>query len=100
MSCKTTGLPIANVFVHKLLRSGGFGMGGTHGELQTGCGRRQKRCRGRPVKVQWTREEDIGHVNGFPSHGVAKLTAALGPDGMPTAIWSSLPATMRWKARL
>jgi isoquinoline 1-oxidoreductase beta subunit len=41
---------------------------------------------GRPVKVLWTREEDLGHVNGFHPMGVSRLTAALAPDGLPTAV--------------
>jgi isoquinoline 1-oxidoreductase beta subunit len=89
IAAKLTGLPIGNVFVHNCFEGGGFGMGGTHGELQQAV-TLAKALQGRPVKVQWTREEDITHVNGFHPMGVAKMTAALGPDGMPTAIWVKL----------
>lgn len=42
------------------------------------------RHRGRPVKLMWSREEDIGR-GVFRSHAAARLRAALGPDGMPAA---------------
>jgi isoquinoline 1-oxidoreductase beta subunit len=89
ITSKLTGLPIAKVFVHNCFEGGGFGMGGTHGELQQAVVV-AKALQGRPVKVLWTREEDIAHVNGFHPMGAAKMTAALGPDGMPTAIWVKL----------
>lgn len=40
------------------------------------------RHRGRPVKLMWSREEDIGR-GVFRSHAAARLRAALGPDGLP-----------------
>jgi isoquinoline 1-oxidoreductase beta subunit len=46
-----------------------------------------KALNGRPVKLLRTREEDLTHVNGFHPMGMAKMTAALNADGMPTAIW-------------
>ena len=42
------------------------------------------RHRGRPVKVIWSREEDIGRGL-YRSHAAARLRAALGPDGLPVA---------------
>ncbi|MBR0641916.1 xanthine dehydrogenase family protein molybdopterin-binding subunit [Plastoroseomonas hellenica] len=42
------------------------------------------RHRGRPVKLMWSREEDIGR-GVFRSHAAARLRAALGPDGLPIA---------------
>jgi isoquinoline 1-oxidoreductase beta subunit len=83
---KLTGLSSDQVFVHNCFEGGGFGRGGMHGELEQAV-TLAKALRGRPVKVLWTREEDIAHVNGYHPMGVAKMTAALGPDGMPTAIW-------------
>jgi isoquinoline 1-oxidoreductase beta subunit len=74
------------VFVHNCFQGGGFGRGGAHGELEQAV-TIAKALQGRPVKVLWTREEDLGHVNSFHPMGVARLTAALGKDGMPTAIW-------------
>lgn len=42
------------------------------------------RHRGRPVKLIWPREEDIGRGL-YRSHAAARLRAALGPDGLPLA---------------
>lgn len=42
------------------------------------------RHRGRPVKLVWSREEDISRGL-FRSHAAARLRAALGPDGLPLA---------------
>ncbi|WP_141703940.1 xanthine dehydrogenase family protein molybdopterin-binding subunit [Methylobrevis pamukkalensis] len=42
------------------------------------------RHRGRPVKLIWSREEDIGRGL-YRSHAAARLAAALGPDGLPVA---------------
>jgi isoquinoline 1-oxidoreductase beta subunit len=39
---------------------------------------------GRPVKLIWSREEDIGRGL-YRSHAAARLRASLGPDGLPNA---------------
>jgi len=85
-TAKLTGLPSDKVFVHNCFEGGGFGRGGMHGELEQAV-TVAKALGGRPVKVLWTREEDLGHVNGYHPMGMAKMTAGLGPDGMPLAIW-------------
>ena len=77
MAAKIAGLSPSNVFVHNCFEGGGFGMGGCHGELEQAV-TIAKALNGRPVKVLWTREEDMAHVNGYHPMGVAKLTAALG----------------------
>jgi isoquinoline 1-oxidoreductase beta subunit len=85
MAAKVAGVAPSNVFVHNCFEGGGFGMGGCHGELEQAV-TIAKALNGRPVKVLWTREEDLAHVNGYHPMGVAKLTAALGADGMPVAL--------------
>lgn len=85
-TARLTGLPPSRVFVHNCYQGGGFGRGGMHGELEQAV-TIAKALPGRPVKLLWTREEDIAHVNGYHPMGVARLTAGLGPDGMPVAIW-------------
>jgi isoquinoline 1-oxidoreductase beta subunit len=42
------------------------------------------RHRGRPVKLMWSREEDISRGL-YRSHAAARLRASLGPDGRPAA---------------
>ena len=85
MAAKVAGMPPSNVFVHNCFEGGGFGLGGCHGELEQAV-TIAKALNGRPVKLVWTREEDLAHVNGYHPMGVAKLTAALGADGMPLAL--------------
>ena len=46
---------------------------------------------GRPVKVLWSREEDIGRGL-YRSQAAARLRASLGPDGLPVA-YDALVAT-------
>ena len=85
-AAKLAGLPVEKVFVHNCFQGGGFGRGGLHGQLQQAVVI-AKALPGRPVKVLWTREEDLAHVNGYHPMGLARMTASLGPDGMPQAIW-------------
>jgi isoquinoline 1-oxidoreductase beta subunit len=42
------------------------------------------RHRGRPVKLMWSRQEDIGRGI-YRSHAAARMRAALGPDGLPAS---------------
>jgi isoquinoline 1-oxidoreductase subunit beta len=85
IAAEIAGLTPQQVFVHNCFQGGGFGRGGMHGELQQAVAI-AKRLNGRPVKVLWTREEDLAHVNGYHPMGVARLTAGLDRDGMPVSI--------------
>ncbi len=85
-TAKLTGLSPDNVFLHNCFEGGGFGRGGMHGELEQAV-TIAKALDGRPVKLLWTREEDLKHVNGYHPMGIARMTAGLGPDGMPLAVW-------------
>jgi isoquinoline 1-oxidoreductase beta subunit len=86
VAAQLTGLSPDKIYVHNCFQGGGFGRGGLKGELEQAV-IVAKAMRGRPVKLVWSREEDIAHDNGYHPSGVARMTAALGPDGMPTAIW-------------
>jgi isoquinoline 1-oxidoreductase beta subunit len=86
VTANLTGLAPENVFVHNCFSGGGFGRGGLHGEFQQAV-IVAKALAGRPVKLLWSREQDISHDNGFHPMGVAKLTAALDVNGLPEAIW-------------
>jgi len=85
-TAKLTGLSPDKVFVHNCFSGGGFGRGGLHGEFQQAV-IVAKAVRGRPVKLLWSREQDVSHDNGFHPMGVARFTAALDANGMPEAIW-------------
>jgi isoquinoline 1-oxidoreductase beta subunit len=86
VTAQLTGLTPEKIFVHNCFSGGGFGRGGLHGEFQQAVVV-AKALAGRPVKVLWSREEDIAHDNGFHPMGVARIKAGLGADGMPVAIW-------------
>jgi isoquinoline 1-oxidoreductase beta subunit len=83
---RLTGLSAEKVYVHNCFEGGGFGAGGTRGELAQAVVV-SRALGGRPVKVLWTREEDIRRPNKYHPMVSARLRAALGPDGKPTAIW-------------
>ncbi len=75
-----TGLPLEKVVVHNHLLGGGFGrrldVDGIIAAAQIA-----KQVKG-PIKVTWSREEDIRH-DCFRYLNYSKITATVGPDGMP-----------------
>ena len=81
-AAEATGLPLDKVVVHNHLIGGGFGR-----RLEAdGVGRAAqiaKHVEG-PVKVVWTREEDIQH-DMYRPYWFDRLSAGLGENGMPTA---------------
>ena len=84
-AAKVTGLPLDKVVAHNHLIGGGFGR-----RLESdGVARAveiAKQVDG-PVKVVWTREEDIQH-DMYRPYWVDRLTAGLDEKGMPVA-WSN-----------
>jgi isoquinoline 1-oxidoreductase subunit beta len=74
-----------DVYVHTVFLGGGFGGGGGGNTAVTRQATEISKQLGRPVKVVWSREEDIIHGKHRPP-SMARLTAALGDDGLPTAI--------------
>ena len=86
-AAEATGLPLDKVVVHNHLIGGGFGR-----RLEAdGVGRAAqiaKHVEG-PVKVVWTREEDIQH-DMYRPYWFDILSAGLGENGMPTAWTPSL----------
>lgn len=91
-----TGLPLENVIVHNHLLGGGFGRRlDVDGIIL--AAKIAKQVDG-PVKVTWSREEDIRH-DCYRYLNYSKVTATLGADGMPVS-WRHRvigPAVMaRW----
>ena len=84
-AAKTTGLPLDKVVVHNHLIGGGFGrrleIDGVTRAVQIAM-----QVEG-PVKVVWTREEDIQHDMYRPCF-FDRLSAALDGNGMPVA-WNN-----------
>jgi isoquinoline 1-oxidoreductase beta subunit len=81
------GVDPKTVYAHTMFLGGGFGGNGGGGTAVTRQAAQISREVGRPVKVIWPREEDLTQDKQRPL-AVAKLTAALGDDGLPTALFT------------
>ena len=79
------GVSPARVIVHKMMLGGGFGRRGAVQDFVHQAVSIAKAV-GRPVKLLWSREEDIQHDFYRPA-AMARMTAGLDADGMPLA-WS------------
>ncbi len=80
---QATGLPPKAVTVHTTYLGGGFGRR-LESDYVVEAAETSRAAGNVPVKVVWTREDDLQHDFYRPaSHNV--LQAALGADGMPTA---------------
>ncbi len=80
---KTAGVPQEQVYVHNCFLGGGFGRRAINDELVHAI--TVAKAVGKPVKLIWTREEDMRHDRYRPQAAI-RLKATLGADGMPTAI--------------
>ncbi|HEY8003182.1 MAG TPA: molybdopterin cofactor-binding domain-containing protein [Phenylobacterium sp.] len=82
MTAKETGLTQDKVYVHNAFVGGGFGRrGGAHDELVQAIAVAKQV--GKPVKLIWSREQDIRRDRYRPQAAV-RFRAALGGDGRPT----------------
>ena len=82
---RLTGLPASKVTVHTTLLGGGFGRRGELDFIVDAV--ETAKAVGAPVKVMWTREDDIQH--GFYRPATYNVfRAALDQRGMPEAWWS------------
>jgi isoquinoline 1-oxidoreductase beta subunit len=79
---KVLGIPKENVICHVTLLGGGFGRKSKPDYVAEAAVLSKKV--GRPVKVVWTREDDI-KFGYYHSVAAMYLKAALGENGMPTA---------------
>lgn len=82
LAAETGGLDPRNVYVHNCYLGGGFGRRAVNDELRQAV--EVAKAIGKPVKLVWTREQDIQHDRYRPQAAL-RLKAALGADGMPTA---------------
>jgi len=82
--CTMTGLPRSAVTVHGTFCGGGFGRRAAMDYVAEAVA--IARQVDRPVKLAWTREDDMRH-GGLRQATVHQARAALGPDGLPQA-WS------------
>jgi isoquinoline 1-oxidoreductase beta subunit len=75
------------VYAHTMFLGGGFGGNGGGGTGVTRQAAEISKQVGKPVKVLWSREEDLAQDKQRPL-AVAKLRAAIGDDGLPTALFT------------
>jgi isoquinoline 1-oxidoreductase subunit beta len=81
---RITGIAEENVYLHMCHLGGGFGRNGNGPQAEQAIYIANQN-RGTPIHLLWTREEDfIGTT--YRSMGVARLRAALDPEGWPIAI--------------
>jgi isoquinoline 1-oxidoreductase subunit beta len=80
---KRLGLDAANVTVNVTLLGGGFGRK-SKGDFATEAALVAKETGGKPVKVVWTREDDLRHSY-YHTVSLEHLEAALDAGGKPTA---------------
>ncbi|OGL12633.1 MAG: hypothetical protein A3I17_05045 [Candidatus Rokubacteria bacterium RIFCSPLOWO2_02_FULL_72_37] len=87
VAARLTGLPPAKVTVHTTLLGGGFGRRGEVDFVVDAV--ETSKAVGAPVKLMWTREDDITHGFYRPStYNVFR--AALDADGRPAAWWNRI----------
>jgi isoquinoline 1-oxidoreductase beta subunit len=87
----TAGVPLENVYVHRTQLGGGFGRrGGAQDFVRQGV-QIAKAMEGTPVKMLWTREEDMQH-DFYRPVSMTRFRAALGAEGNPVALYSRVAA--------
>ncbi|HEY2226339.1 MAG TPA: molybdopterin cofactor-binding domain-containing protein [Xanthobacteraceae bacterium] len=79
------GITPDKVFVHTTFLGGGYGGGGGSEQVRQAVAV-AKTLNGRPVKVLWTREEDMRLGEKYRPMGIGRFEAALDADGWPLAI--------------
>jgi isoquinoline 1-oxidoreductase beta subunit len=83
-TAEAAGLPVAKCDVHKLNLGGGFGRRGQHDWVHQAVAI-AKQMPGTPVKLIWSREEDMTHGRYHPITR-CRMTAALDKDNNLTAL--------------
>ncbi|MBV9558198.1 MAG: xanthine dehydrogenase family protein molybdopterin-binding subunit [Pseudolabrys sp.] len=82
LAAATSGPPPEKININNCFLGGGFGRRGNNDEMAQAI--RVAKVVGKPVKLVWTREEDMTHGRYRPQAAV-RLRTVLGSDGMPTA---------------
>jgi isoquinoline 1-oxidoreductase beta subunit len=84
-AAEASGLPVAKCDVHKVHLGGGFGRRGAFHDFVKQAVAIAKQLPGTPVKLQWTREEDMAHGHYHPITK-CKLTGGLDEQGNLTSL--------------
>jgi len=87
LAANQAGVSPEQVFVHTMFIGGAFGGGGSGNTAVTRQATELSKQLGRPVKVIWTREEDIAQGKQRPINWT-RFSAALGEDGLPVSWFS------------
>jgi isoquinoline 1-oxidoreductase beta subunit len=82
LAANTSGLKPENITINNCFLGGGFGRRGNNDEMRQAI--LVAKQVGKPVKLLWTREEDMMHDR-FRPQAAVKLKTALGADGFPVA---------------
>lgn len=82
-AAKAAGVPAENVTVHRMFLGGGFGRRYETDFVTQAV--QVSRAVGRPVKLLWSREEDLAHDFYRPAARM-RYRAALTADGLPAAV--------------
>jgi isoquinoline 1-oxidoreductase beta subunit len=81
---ETSGIPLENIIVHRMHAGGGFGRRGGHQDYTKQAVKIAMDMPGTPVRLQWSREEDMRQGRYRPV-SLVKLRGALDADGNWTA---------------
>jgi isoquinoline 1-oxidoreductase beta subunit len=84
-AAEEAGVAPDQVFVHTTFLGGGYGGGGGSDQLRQAVAV-AKTLNGRPVKLIWTREEDMRLGEKYRPMGIGRFEAALDADGWPVAV--------------
>jgi isoquinoline 1-oxidoreductase subunit beta len=82
-AAQVAGLSPDKVFVHNCFCGGGFGRRSFNDEMVQAI--RVSKAIGKPVKLIWTREQDIAHDR-FRPQAAIRFRAAFAADGTPTGL--------------
>ena len=84
-AAETSGIPLEKVEVHKTMLGGGFGRRGAAQDYVQQAVTIAKDFRGTPVKLMWSREEDMQHGYYRPA-SLVKMRAGLDANGNMVAM--------------
>lgn len=83
LAAEAAGVKPEQVELHNCFLGGGFGRRAVNDELTQAV--TVAKAVGKPVKLVWTREEDMRHDRYRPQAAI-RFEAALGPDGLPSGL--------------